>query len=44
MQKTGIINGVGDNIFAPDENVTRAAAVKVIYALVSAEEGENTNE
>ncbi len=44
MQKTGIMNGVGDNYFAPEDNVTRAAAVKVIYALISVEEGEKTDE
>ena len=27
----GIINGVGESIFAPTENCTRAQAAKIIY-------------
>lgn len=30
MQKAGIINGKGDNLFAPRENATRAEAAKMI--------------
>lgn len=30
MRKLGIINGVGDNMFAPNDNATRAQAAKII--------------
>ncbi len=33
MKKYGIINGVGNNEFAPLEGVTRAQAAKIIYGL-----------
>ena len=33
MQRTGIINGVGDGLFLPDDNATRAQAAKIIYLL-----------
>jgi len=35
MQKLNIINGVGENRFAPQEYTTRAAAAKVIYGLLT---------
>jgi len=35
LKKLGIIDGVGDNMFAPKALVTRAMAAKVIYALVT---------
>lgn len=34
MQSTGIINGMGDGRFAPEETATRAQAAKIIYNLV----------
>ncbi len=34
MQRSGIINGVGDNRFAPFESTTRAMAAKIIYSLI----------
>lgn len=34
LKKLGILDGVGDNMFAPREVVTRAMAAKVIYALM----------
>ncbi len=33
LQTAGIVNGVGDNRFEPNEKVTRAMAAKVIYEL-----------
>ena len=36
MKQSGIINGVGNNSFAPKENATRAAAAKIIYGLSKA--------
>lgn len=33
MRRLGIINGVGDNMFAPNDNATRAQAAKIIYAV-----------
>ncbi|HHU17050.1 MAG TPA: S-layer homology domain-containing protein [Clostridiales bacterium] len=33
MQQSGIINGVGDNMFAPMDNATRAQAARIIYLL-----------
>lgn len=33
MQKAGIINGVGENRFAPNNNSTRAEAAKIVYGL-----------
>ena len=35
MQKSGIINGVSLNEFAPGDNATRAQAAKIIYELLS---------
>ncbi len=34
MQRYGIINGVGNNEFAPLEGVTRAQAAKIVYDLI----------
>jgi hypothetical protein len=34
MQKAGIINGVGDNKYAPKDTASRAQAAKVIYELL----------
>jgi len=34
MKETGIVNGIGDNLFAPKANATRAMAAKIIYGLV----------
>lgn len=34
MRNLGIINGMGDNSFAPKSNVTRAQAAKIIYETV----------
>lgn len=31
----GILNGIGDNLFAPLENATRAEAAKVIYGMLN---------
>lgn len=36
MKKEGIINGVGDNRFAPKDNATRAQAAKIINGVVLA--------
>ena len=33
MQENGIINGIGDNRFAPENNATRAEAAVIIYRL-----------
>jgi len=33
MKEMGILNGVGDNMFSPKTNVSRAMAAKVIYSL-----------
>lgn len=33
MQQLGIINGIGDNMFAPMNNATRAQAARIIYLL-----------
>lgn len=41
IRETGIINGVGDNRFAPLEPATRAQAAKMIYNFLSIESGEN---
>ncbi|MBE7050224.1 MAG: S-layer homology domain-containing protein [Ruminococcaceae bacterium] len=35
MQEAGIINGMGQNHFAPKENVTRAQAAKILYEVLS---------
>ena len=35
MQKAGVINGVGDNMYAPKETCTRAMAAKVVYELLN---------
>lgn len=40
MQKEGIINGMGDNSFAPLKTATRAQAAKVIYMAVKAVNGK----
>jgi endo-1,4-beta-xylanase len=34
MQKAGLINGVGGNLFAPNDPSTRAMAAKLIYSLL----------
>lgn len=34
MQKAGVINGVGNNVFAPKKNATRAEATKMIAGLL----------
>ena len=34
MQKAGVINGVGDNLFAPKAFATRAEAAKILYGLI----------
>lgn len=34
LEKLGIINGMGDNTFAPGANATRAQAAKVIYVMM----------
>lgn len=34
MRQRGIINGVGDNRFAPKNNATRAQAAKIIYEML----------
>jgi len=34
MKEQGIIDGVGDNLFAPKSNATRAMAAKIIYGIV----------
>ncbi len=34
MKESGIVNGIGDNVFAPKANATRAMAAKIIYGLV----------
>ncbi len=34
LQQIGIVNGVGENMFAPEENVTRAMAAKAIYQMM----------
>lgn len=35
MQKLGVINGIGNNLFAPFSGVTRAQAAQIIYSLLS---------
>lgn len=35
MHKAGIINGVGNNSFAPKDNVTRAQAAKILYEVMT---------
>ncbi|MBC7766000.1 MAG: S-layer homology domain-containing protein [Hyphomonadaceae bacterium] len=35
MQQAGIINGLGDNRFAPQDFATRAQAAKIIYMVIS---------
>jgi hypothetical protein len=39
MQQAGIISGVGDNIFAPNNFSTRAESAKVIYELLQFYDG-----
>lgn len=34
MHKAGIVNGMGNNHFAPKENVTRAQAAKILYEVM----------
>lgn len=34
MKESGVVNGIGDNLFAPKANATRAMAAKIIYGLV----------
>ena len=34
LQHAGIINGIEDNLFAPDASANRAMAAKVIYMLM----------
>ncbi|MCI9626443.1 MAG: hypothetical protein HFI90_06630, partial [Clostridia bacterium] len=34
LQQMGIVNGVGDNMFAPEGEVTRAMAAKVVYQMI----------
>lgn len=36
MRKIGVINGVGDNLFAPRATATRAQAAKMIYEMMKA--------
>ena len=36
MAQKGIVNGVGDRIFAPHSNLTRAQAAKMIYSIIIA--------
>ena len=36
MKKAGIINGVGEDMFAPRDNATRAMAAKIIYGVTVA--------
>lgn len=36
----GIINGKGENLFAPDDYCTRAEAAKIIYAVLNVEQEE----
>ena len=35
MYHAGIINGIGDDVFAPKDNCTRAQAAKMIYYLIT---------
>ena len=35
MRKTGIINGVGENAFAPKQTATRAMAARMVDAMMS---------
>ena len=39
LSKCGIINGVGENIFAPDDNSSRAQAAKIIYGILKLKGG-----
>ena len=34
MQKLGVINGTGENMFTPSGGVTRAQAAQIIYNLI----------
>ena len=34
LSKSGIINGMGDNTFAPDDSSSRAQAAKIIYGIM----------
>ena len=38
MQRAGIMNGIGGNMFAPKENCTRAMSAKVIFELINSKE------
>ena len=40
VSKMGIINGMGNNTFAPKDYLTRAQAAKVIYSVCAGEGGE----
>lgn len=42
MKYAGIISGVGDNTFAPQETMTRAQAAKIIYGMLAYIKGEGT--
>ncbi len=39
MYRAGIINGMGNNNFAPSEYVTRAQAAKILYEVMNGQEG-----
>lgn len=34
LQQMGIVNGMGDNMFVPEGEVTRAMAAKVVYQMM----------
>jgi len=34
LQQMGIVNGMGENMFVPEGNVTRAMAAKAIYQMM----------
>ncbi len=34
LQQMGVVNGMGDNMFVPDGDVTRAMAAKVVYQMI----------
>ena len=39
LSKSGIINGVGENTFAPDDSSSRAQAAKIIYGILQLKGG-----
>ena len=39
LSKSGIINGVGGNTFAPDDSSSRAQAAKIIYGIMQLKGG-----